>query len=179
MLLLSISSGKMHQWYHVDCLLASFKTQRATSRAIESLDDILGWSALGDLQRDAILEKLQTLDAFRNGNVMQLSARSNTAHINMDFLLCVHDDDALCHTTQQTTEAGAATDAAGAAVDANYRADSEDNLFRTFCSICERLADESSYLAKTAILQKMFLKASSFRVACVGHNWCIFLEQYA
>lgn len=55
----------MHHWYHVDCLLASFKTQRASSKSIESLDDIQGWSALGDLDREAILEKLQAVDSFR------------------------------------------------------------------------------------------------------------------
>lgn len=58
----------MHHWYHVDCLLASFKTQRATTKTIQTLDDIQGWSSIGDLDKEAILEKLQTIDAFRNSN---------------------------------------------------------------------------------------------------------------
>lgn len=61
------SAGKMHHWYHVDCLLGSFKTQRATSRSIASVEDIDGWSALGDLEREALLEKLQKeVAAFRS-----------------------------------------------------------------------------------------------------------------
>lgn len=55
----------MHHWYHVDCLLAALRTQRATSKSIGSLDDIGGWSELGDLDREAILEKLQAVESFR------------------------------------------------------------------------------------------------------------------
>lgn len=62
------------------------------------------------------------------------------------------------------------------AADPNYRPDSDDNLFRTFCRICERLAGESSYLGKTAILHKLFLKASS--CGCSRHHWGVFFCMY-
>lgn len=99
------SSGKMHHWYHVDCLLASFKTQRATSKSIESLDDIQGWSTLGDLDREAILEKLQTLDSFRRGSD---DSSANAAPENVCAQVCACASEVTIH-AQRTPHRSAQT----------------------------------------------------------------------
>lgn len=44
--------------------MESFKSQRATTKSIESLDDIGGWQTLGDLEKESIIEKLEKLPSF-------------------------------------------------------------------------------------------------------------------
>lgn len=61
--------------------------------------------------------------------------------------------------TLTNVQDAAAGDVAGV-VGPHFRPDSDDNLFHVFRRICERLAAESSYLGKTAILHTFFLKAS-------------------
>lgn len=77
------------------------------------------------------------------------------------------------HDVQLAAVADGADTLLSDAADPNYRPDSDDNLFRTFCRICERLAGESSYLGKTAILHKLFVKASS--CGCCRHHLGRFL----
>lgn len=52
------SDGKSKQWFHLDCLFKAFETQRATTKKIESCDDIDGWDDLSELDKDLILEKI-------------------------------------------------------------------------------------------------------------------------
>lgn len=40
----------------------------------------------------------------------------------------------------------------------NYNQNSDDNKFKEFCKICDKLSKESSYLEKTAILNRFFIK---------------------
>lgn len=53
------SSGKMKQWYHIDCLFEAFTKQRATTRKIESASDIFGWETLNAEFQDRLLEKIK------------------------------------------------------------------------------------------------------------------------
>lgn len=64
------------------------------------------------------------------------------------------------HTNVQDAAAAAAAGDVVGVVGPHFRPDSDDNLFHVFRRICERLAAESSYLGKTAILHTFFLKAS-------------------
>lgn len=54
----------MNHWFHVDCLLASFKTQRAATKALESVDEVAGWEEIGDLERDELLDKFAKVSSF-------------------------------------------------------------------------------------------------------------------
>lgn len=40
----------------------------------------------------------------------------------------------------------------------NYNPKSSDNKFEEFCKMCDKLSKESSYLEKTAILNRFFIK---------------------
>lgn len=64
----------MKQWYHIDCLLDSFKTQRATTKTIETIDDISGWETIGDLDKDLIMEKLEQLPKFNKNSGASIAA---------------------------------------------------------------------------------------------------------
>lgn len=68
------SSGLMKHWYHIDCLLDSFKTQRATTKTIETIDDISGWETIGDLDKDLIMEKLEQLPKFNKNSGASVAA---------------------------------------------------------------------------------------------------------
>lgn len=49
----------MNHWYHVDCLFEVFKNQKATTKRIESVEDMEGWNVLSEADRDFILEKFE------------------------------------------------------------------------------------------------------------------------
>ncbi|KAJ6638894.1 DNA ligase 3 [Pseudolycoriella hygida] len=125
-------SGLMKQWYHIDCLLDSFKTQRATTKTIETIDDISGWETIGDLDKDFIMEKLEQLPKFNKN-----SGASNAAGTTDDT---VGDE-------KWTGK--------------NYKESSHDNRFKEFRKICDKLSNESSYLGKTAILNRFLIKGSN------------------
>lgn len=74
------------------------------------------------------------------------------------------------HRTQDPPGVAAADGSVVVAAEPNFRPDSDDNLFREFRRICERLAGESSYLGKTAILHKFFLKASEQTIPHSTHK---------
>lgn len=50
--------GKAKNWFHIDCLFESFKKARATTKKIESIDDIDGIDILTEEERDEILQKI-------------------------------------------------------------------------------------------------------------------------
>ncbi|XP_037027117.1 DNA ligase 3 [Bradysia coprophila] len=128
----AFGSGLMKQWYHIDCLLDSFKTQRATTKTIETIDDISGWETIGDLDKDLIMEKLEQLPKFNKNSGASIAAGTSNKS----------DKDA-----KWTGK--------------NFRENSEDNKFEEFCKICDKLAKESSYLEKTATLNRFFMKGSN------------------
>lgn len=75
----------MNNWYHIDCMFESFKTQRATTKSIETIDDIGGWETIGDLDKDSIMEKLQKLPA------LNVAASGTSDHSKSDVSkFCIH-----------------------------------------------------------------------------------------
>lgn len=48
----------MKQWHHIDCLFKAFQTQKATTKKIDSVDDIEGFEFLSTEEQDDLLEKL-------------------------------------------------------------------------------------------------------------------------
>lgn len=80
------SSGLMKHWYHIDCLLDSFKTQRATTKSIETIDDISGWETIGDLDKDLIMEKLEQLPKFNKNSGASIAAGTSS---NVRNCLCL------------------------------------------------------------------------------------------
>lgn len=58
----------------------SFKTQRATTKSIETTDDISGWETIGDLDKDLILEKFEKLPSFNKGSQNAAVALTSNAH---------------------------------------------------------------------------------------------------
>lgn len=53
------SSGKMKQWYHIDCLFEAFTKQRAATKKIESASDILGWETMNSDVQERLLQKIK------------------------------------------------------------------------------------------------------------------------
>lgn len=48
----------MKHWHHIDCLFKAFQTQKATTKKIDSVEDIDGFELLSQEEQDDILEKL-------------------------------------------------------------------------------------------------------------------------
>lgn len=137
----------MNHWYHVDCLLASFKSQRASTKSLESVDDVTGWDQIGDLERDELLEKFGNVASFNKTQSVNTCVTNNVQVILIYHFIkiCVNFVFSLIKMKNS---------------DPNYKEGSEDNLFRTFQRICNQVAAESSYLGKSAILNKFFKKVN-------------------
>lgn len=80
----------MKHWYHIDCLLDSFKTQRATTKTIETIDDISGWETIGDLDKDLIMEKLEQLPKFNKNSGASIAAGTSNNVVRNCLCLCLY-----------------------------------------------------------------------------------------
>lgn len=119
----------MKNWYHIDCIFLVFNNQRPGTVVIESSDDIDGWDQLDEEDRDTVQEKIYEW-LKTNKNSSKTSATASTS-------------------TKKDTSAQ---------LGKHYKSDSKDNLFREFRRICADITNESSYLKKTAVLNKYLLK---------------------
>lgn len=52
------ADGKMKNWHHVDCLFDIFKKQRATTKRIETVDDLAGFDYLSSDLKQVINDKI-------------------------------------------------------------------------------------------------------------------------
>lgn len=48
----------MKHWFHLDCLFKAFQTQKATTKKIDSVEDIEGFENLSDEDQDLVIKKL-------------------------------------------------------------------------------------------------------------------------
>lgn len=53
--------GEMKQYYHIKCLFETFQRARATTKVIESTDDIDGFTGLTDDDKDLVVELIDGL----------------------------------------------------------------------------------------------------------------------
>ncbi|KAF7281298.1 hypothetical protein GWI33_004880 [Rhynchophorus ferrugineus] len=123
--------GKMKSWHHVDCIFEMFQKQRATTKRIESENDLIGFDLLDETDQEHIKGKI--------------------TNINKLF--------GVTKTSPKKVKKAPSKQKINSIDSSNVQSD--DNLFKTFQNIVEKVANHPSYLDKTAIIKTMFEKGSS------------------
>lgn len=129
--------GKMKNWHHTDCLFEAFKKQRATTKRIESEEDIIGFDSISSDEQNSIRDRIQQLNQFfgvtkKPHSKKITQANSETASSNPIL--------SRVHVVSDSTP---------------------DDLFKTFQKIVKKVANHPSYLDKTGIIKTFFEKGTS------------------
>ncbi|CAG9769457.1 unnamed protein product [Ceutorhynchus assimilis] len=128
------ADGKMKNWHHIDCLFEAFKKQRATTKRIESEDDIIGFELISADQQTSIKDKIRDLRVSFGGSTKTPTKKPKKAVKSEQNKL---------------------------AADVDVKKEvNKDNQFKIFQKIVEKVAKHPSYLDKTGIIKQFFDKGS-------------------
>ena len=150
------SDKDMKQFYHIKCLFETFKRARATTKKIESADDIEDFQSIKDADKKLVFK---FIDARGKDAKATPSASKKAALAKTDSESSSDEDDDKKKRSKEKKVSNNDSDDGLEIKDVNC----DDNKFETFQTIVERIADESSHLKKSAILKKFFqdgIKAS-------------------
>ncbi|KAK6630885.1 hypothetical protein RUM44_003055 [Polyplax serrata] len=125
-------SGTMKQWHHVPCIFEVFKKQRATTKKIESPDEIGGWESLDDADKEEIMSYFSP----ELKNVF----KSKSEKVNIEG----HQNKNKKHIGETKKD----------------HQNHKDNSFKMFRKLCLDVSNNSSYLMKTKIISDFFEKGS-------------------
>lgn len=128
--------GKMKNWYHIPCMFEMFHKQRATTKRIEVEDDIIGFDLLSNDDQNMVREKIQEIRKFFGQSAKSPPKKPKKAAVAKP---------------SGTDNSNNDKDSTGS---------NEDNLFITFQTIVDKVANHPSYLDKTGIIKKFFEKGS-------------------
>ncbi|KAL7641288.1 UNVERIFIED_CONTAM: hypothetical protein RMT77_008426 [Armadillidium vulgare] len=151
----SDDGGDFKTWFHLDCLIESFKRARATTKKIDDpSDDIEGWE---DISKEDQQEVKRKVKDFHENNSKAVNTKKAA-------------------TPKKDTKKKAAGNKKDDSSNIPSKADhtislpkggpskpgksSKDDLFKEFRKLCAKIADESSYLEKTNIVSEFFEKGS-------------------
>lgn len=133
------SGGEMKQWFHVKCIFVKLSRARATTKKIESTEDLEGWDDLEDEHKP---EVLKCLSEHATSAPPKKTPPKKTGKAKKG---ATKDD-------EENDEPSISDD--------DDVAEVEDNCFQRFRKICTKLGKHSKYTDKTAILQDFFTKGS-------------------
>ncbi|GFQ96986.1 DNA ligase 3 [Trichonephila clavata] len=134
------SGGEMKQWFHVNCIFVKLSRARATTKKIESTDDLEGWDELKDEHKP---EVLKCLSEHATSAPPKKTPPKKTGKAK-----------------KETTKEEEENDEPSASDGDDEVAEVEDNCFQRFRKICTKLGKHNKYTDKTAILQEFFTKGS-------------------
>lgn len=131
-------SGKMKSWHHVDCIFEQFLKQKLTTKRIESSDDLDGWEALSDTDKQMIVEKIkETVKNLETKHGIKIPTKK------LDITVCsTSPAPSVSKTTTKNNEIH------------------RDWLFREFRRLVADISNVSSYLEKTKLVREMFKNGS-------------------
>lgn len=146
--------GKMKQWYHLNCLLDAFLSQKATTKRIDAVEELSGFDILEDNVKANVLQQLNDCEKKLKekwGNKIQekvFKIREENTTVKQDVN---KKQENVCAESNKP----------------------KDSLFREFRQLVADVTNESSYLEKTAIIRSVFMKgsdSSEFKVDVL--QWC-------
>nr|XP_018909326.1 PREDICTED: DNA ligase 3 isoform X2 [Bemisia tabaci] len=160
--------GTMKHWFHVPCIFEAFTRQRATTPKITSTEDIGGW-----VENLSHQDRLEIIAQFPDYVKVESNPAGGPikAEPKKRAKKKVDDDDEGSSTSatptpkQATPKKATPKKAHGELSQMQTQVSSDDkpskdDLFREFRRLCADVANESSYLKKTEIIQKMFTKGA-------------------
>ncbi|XP_014663885.1 PREDICTED: DNA ligase 3-like [Priapulus caudatus] len=145
----SEEGGDMKLWHHVSCMFETFIKARATTKVIEDPEDLEGWENMEQADKDTILqlikERAQRTPKKATPKKTPQKSKKDTENAASGTKV----DSAPAATTP--TPAPAPAQAAGIP-------EHKDNSFKAYRRLCALVAEESSYLGKTALVAKYVSK---------------------
>lgn len=150
----SEDGGMMKQWYHVRCIFESLSRARATTKKIDSTDDLDGFEKLNDDDQKEIKGLIKDLSSKTTPSPKKKTVQSTLAFGNTKA-------SASSKSPKTTAAPKGSGDQSSSPVKTGSDKNSLDNSFRQFRRICIKLAEEPSYNAKSKILEDFFEKGAS------------------
>ncbi|KAJ7393414.1 DNA ligase 3 [Desmophyllum pertusum] len=156
----SEDGGMMKHWYHVPCIFDSLSRARATTKKIESTDDLDGFGKLKDDDQAKIVGLIT--DLATKSTKSSPSPKKKVVQATLAFGK-PKPSTPTKSTAADNKKAGSSGDGghSSSPVKGGSDENSKDNAFREFRRICARLAEEPSYNAKSKILADFFENGSS------------------
>lgn len=133
--------GKMKIWHHLSCIFDQFLAQRLTTKRIENYEDLDGWDALEQNERDEITKCIE--ESEKNIAEKYGAKYSPKKQPKAKPKKQKEDESVVDNVDDQQ----------------KYN-DHKDNSFREFRRLIAEITNESSYLEKSAIIKNMFTKGS-------------------
>ncbi|KAM7435288.1 DNA ligase 3 [Porites harrisoni] len=150
----SEDGGIMKQWYHVRCIFESLSRARATTKKIDSTDDLDGFEELNDDDQKEVKSLIKDLSSKTTPSPKKKTVQSTLAFGNTKA-------SASSKSSKTTAAPKGSGDQSSSPVKTGSDKNSLDNSFRQFRRICIKLAEEPSYNAKSKILEDFFEKGAS------------------
>lgn len=152
----------MKQFYHIDCLFDSFKRARATTKIIESTDEIQNFSSANKEHQQQIKELIEKQDKGKKSPI-----KLNKAAKAINLYGSGSESDSESEEDKKTNQKKRKESEDEQVKKTLKKNDSEtdteeesrdeaDDKFETFQEICDRIASDSSHLKKTAVLKEFF-----------------------
>ncbi|XP_027053351.1 DNA ligase 3-like isoform X1 [Pocillopora damicornis] len=148
--------GMMKQWYHVPCIFDTLSRARATTKKIDSTDDLGGFENLKDDDQAKILSLIKDL-AVKMSSPKKKAVQSTLPYgkPKPSTPSKVGPADG-----KKSSSSGSGSHSSSP-LKGETDEHSKDNSFHEFRRICINLAEEPSYNNKSKILSEFFAKGSS------------------
>ena len=155
---------EMKQYYHIKCLFETFQRARATTRKIESADDIEDFKSIKEDDKKLILSCIEARGSSKskattasNSPSTKSSSKATTSKKTVEVKT---DTESSSSSDEEDKNAKRPKTAAVGDSDSDdglkLDVDCDDNKFETFQKILEEITNESGNIKKTAILKDFF-----------------------
>ncbi|CAG9787145.1 unnamed protein product [Diatraea saccharalis] len=132
---------QMKSWYHVDCFLNVLLKQRPTTKRIDSINDIGNWQSLSKEDHEFLISKFNEME--------KLYAEKNVGKYTAKVIKNVSTSTNTSSTVSPSKTTKGNKNISDAIV-------SDDNMFKTFFSLCKKISRVDAYTEKTATVNNFF-----------------------
>ncbi|XP_065178433.1 DNA ligase 3-like [Sycon ciliatum] len=160
----SDDGGEMKVWYHAKCMFDALTRARATTKKIESLDDLDGSDALNSAEQAELQKMIDSLMSMIKKGAKVPGGKKAAVQTTLTGATKSPGSSAASSAAVSST-AGAAAASSSASSDAAAR----DNSLRKFRRLCLDLEGEPSYTAKTKLISN-YIKNGKFH----GDHYMLF-----
>ena len=150
--------GEMKMYYHVKCMFEVFSKMRATTKKPEHVSEIEGFSDISDEDKATISELLNEMLNSKKGKSAKTAA--STKRKSEPTTPVKPKKVAKVESSQKPLKKEAKPAKEKLFTESEVLV-SKDDKFREFRRLCGKVANESSYNAKTQIFRDFFTKGSS------------------
>ncbi|KAG8194914.1 hypothetical protein JTE90_021375 [Oedothorax gibbosus] len=141
----SEGAGDMKQWFHMKCIFEKLSRARATTKKIDSSDDLEGWDELDEEYKPEVLKLISEYSSSlptKKTPAKKTPAKKTPTKASKTSSKEEEEEETQSEDLDKKPEKN------------------DDNSFKKFWKICTTLSKHSKYTEKTAILADFFKKGS-------------------